>query len=127
MVSAPISFREWWHALHGPGSPATAFDDLPRCVAAKMPGWGAASLLAFCQLHRDESANPLNWILHLCLVKKEPSWLVRNNRPILLEPFLRRAECKAMFVRLQRSGERHQWFSPSPLAYQGANAGSQSG
>ena len=28
-------------------------------------------------------------MLHLCLAKKLPAWLVRNSRPVMLEPYLR--------------------------------------
>ena len=59
----------------------------------------------------------LSSVLHLCLRKKEPSWLLKNSRPVLLEPFLRRMESTAVFRRLQRLLELRGGMPSCMLAY----------
>ena len=49
------------------------------------------------------SGNPsrlLSVVLHLCLTKKLPAWLMRNRRPVIVQPYLRRLETSVMQVRL---------------------------
>ena len=60
---------------------------------------------------------PAPGVLHLPLKKKEPAWLLRNSRPVLLEPFLCRAEATAVFRRLQTRAEAAGLFPAGVFAY----------
>ena len=75
------------------GSTATSLDELPRSILQHLPGHGVQAvhhlLHSLAQGHPSEF---LNAVLHLPLRKKEPAWLLRNSRPVLLEPFMRRVE-----------------------------------
>ena len=55
-------------------------------------------------------------LLHLLLLKKEPKWLMRKSRPIMLEASVIRQASSAMFGRIQCRGEVQQWF-PAIFAY----------
>ena len=100
------------------GSNATSLDDLPCAVVRAMPGIGISSLAAWLQRLRDgEQSQLLSAVIHLCLKKKEPSWLLRNSRPILLEPFVRRLESAAIFQRLMARAERDYWLDPWVFSY----------
>ena len=62
-------------------------------------------------------APPAASVLHLPLRKKESSWLLRNSRPVLLEPFLRRAGASVVFRRLLRRMELSGLFPPANSGY----------
>ena len=51
------------------------------------------------------------------LRKKDPTWLLRNSRPILLEPFLRRLEATAVFRRVLSHLEASGLIPSSMFAY----------
>ena len=59
----------------------------------------------------------LGAVLHIALVKKQPSWLMRNSRPVLLEPSIRRAEAGVQFRRLMRMAEVRGALPPEMYAY----------
>ena len=102
------------HSKHG--SNATSLNDLPCAVVRKMPG--ISSLAAWLQRLRDgEQSQFLSAVFHLSLKKKEPSWLLRNSRLILLEPFVRRLESAAIFQRLMARAERDYWLDPWVVPY----------
>ena len=44
-------------------------------------------------------------MLHIPLAKKQPAWLLRNLRPVLLEACLKRVETKIRFRRLMHQLE----------------------
>ena len=96
----PVSPSDVLDLLHR-GSAATALDELPRPLVQHLPSHGVAtlsSLLSRCTQPAGDSM--LLTALHLPLRKKEPAWLLRNSRPVLLQPFLRRLEATAVFQRL---------------------------
>jgi hypothetical protein len=80
------------------GSTATSLDELPRPILQQLSGHGlsAAHHLLQC-LALGHRSDLLSAVLHLPLRKKDPAWLLRNSRPVLLEPFLRRAEATIVF------------------------------
>ena len=101
-VGGPASVRELTDLL-GHGSEATSTDELPRCVLRLLEGFGVHALHSLlASLHYGATSVLLSTVLHLPLKKKEPSWLLRNSRPILLEPFVRRVEASVVFRRQQR-------------------------
>ena len=88
-----------WPAYHDmeqavrKGSPATSLDELPRPLVSALPGFGLRVLVGVPEdLALGTPSRLLSAVLHLCLAKKRPAWLVRNNRPVMLEPYLRRLE-----------------------------------
>ena len=56
-------------------------------------------------------------VIHLCLVHKEPTLLLRNSRSILLEPILRRLESAVVLLRLFARAECSHWFDPWIFSY----------
>ena len=53
----------------------------------------------------------------VCLLKKEPYWLIRNSRPIILEPDIKRKESSAMFQRFMSRGEATGFIPPWTFSY----------
>ena len=51
------------------------------------------------------------------LLRKEPYWLIRKSRPILLEAALLRLTLAIMFARVQHRAEMSGWLPPSSFAY----------
>ena len=79
------------------GSTATSLDELPRSVLQHLPGHGLlAAQRLLSSVSQGAPSALLNAVLHLPLRKKEPAWLLRNSRPVLLEPFLRRCEATSV-------------------------------
>ena len=81
------------------GSLVCALDALPRRVLASSDGAGVGAISALLS-RADDGGELLCTVLHLPLVKKEPSWLLRNCRPVLLELGGKRAEATVQFHRL---------------------------
>ena len=103
LVGAPVSPAELADAL-GRGSYACALDDLLRDILRLTRGHGIGSLAALLGgvgLH----GSLLGAVLHIALIKKQPSWLMRNSRLVLLQPSLRRAEAGVQFRRLMQTAE----------------------
>ena len=51
-----------------------------------------------------DAAADIKWwrvVIRLCLIKKFPTWLLKNSRPILLEAFIRRLSATNGFHRMQ--------------------------
>ena len=100
------------------GSDACALDGLPRQLLAALP-WSALRLLA--ELARPDAPptpDDLLWtVLLLPLRKKEPSWLLHNSRPILLEPPLLRALATTHFRELMAVLEDRNLIPDELLAY----------
>jgi hypothetical protein len=79
------------------GSNASSLDELPRRILEHLPGHGVLVLHNMIErLSAGSNSELLNSVLHLPLQKKEPAWLLRNSRPVLLEPFLKRCEATAL-------------------------------
>ena len=78
---------ELWLQCQKGGSNTPAFDELPLSLLHWV-SWGSWGVLAdwLHGIFRGEPSYYLNGALHLCLRKKEPSWLLRNSRPFAL-PF----------------------------------------
>lgn len=74
------------------GSDATALDELPRPILSRLGGHGLLGILHLVQAcRRGGRCAAFDTALHIPLRKKEPRWLLKNSRPVLLEAFLRRA------------------------------------
>ena len=100
------------------GSAVTAMDELPKAVLRHVASCGLAALVEILRRLSDgDPSELLTGVLHLCLRKKEPAWLLKNSRPVLLEPYLRRLESSIVFRRLQRFLELHSCLPSSMLAY----------
>lgn len=90
-LDAPPSAAELGSALQS-GSDATALDELPRPLLRLLRGHGLNGLLHLLEEHRaGAGCATLDAVIHLPLRKKDPRWLLRNSRPVLLEAFLRRS------------------------------------
>ena len=59
----------------------------------------------------------LSAVLHLCRAKKLPAWLVRNSRPVMLEPDLRRLETGVVHDRRVNRRELRRAVPPEHFAY----------
>jgi hypothetical protein len=116
-VGGPPNVMELLGQL-GHGSAVTALDELPKSLLRHVVHAGLAALVEVLQrLSQGDPSALLNGVLHLCLRKREPSWLLKNSRPVLLEPYLRRLESSVVFRRLQRSMELNGTMPSSMLAY----------
>jgi hypothetical protein len=114
-VGSPVRASDLAGALER-GSAACALDELPRYFLAHAGphGLGALAALLSGGALRDTL---LGAVLHIALVKKEPAWLMRNSRPVLLEPCLRRAEATIQFRRLMHGVEMRGALPPEMFAY----------
>lgn len=104
-ADAPISIDDLFRHI-GRGSAATSLDELPNLILRRLAGYGVNGIAHL--LHQLAAGCPsvlLNGVLHIPLRKKEPTWLVANSRPVLLEPSLRRLEANVVFQRQQRRFE----------------------
>lgn len=100
------------------GSTATSMDELPRGVIQHLPGHGLHALRQVLVDISDGMASELlNSVLHIPLRKKEPAWLIRNSRPIMLEPYVRRVESCNVFQRMQRRLEANRSIPSCMGAY----------
>jgi hypothetical protein len=116
-VGGPPEVHELWPRL-SQGSAVTALEELPKAVLRHVDSSGLRAIVELLRrLAAAESSTLLNGVLHLCLRKKEPAWLLKNSRPVLLEPFLRRLESSVVFRRLQRSLEVRRSMPSCMLAY----------
>ena len=59
----------------------------------------------------------LSAVLHLCLARKLPAWLVRDSRPVMLQPYLRRLETGGVPDRRVTRRELRHAVSPEHFAY----------
>jgi hypothetical protein len=98
-LDAPVSEVELRRLLHR-GSAATALDELPRPLLQRLPAHGLSAAAHLLQHCGSPPSSLLLTAIHLPLRKKEPAWLLRNSRPVLLQPYLRRLEATAVFQRL---------------------------
>ena len=95
-------FHEFTDLVPRPSSEATPLEQLPHALVSRLDGFSlylfTSLLQAFTQGAHDQQ---LCAVLHLCLIKKQPKWLIPNSRPYLLEPYLRRLESSNVFLRQQ--------------------------
>ena len=101
------------------GSPATSLGKLPGPLVPNLPGFGLRVLVGVLEaLASGTPSRLLSAALQLCLTKKLPAWLVRNNRPVMLEPWLRRLETGVVQdLRVTRRQLRRA-LPPKHFAYQ---------
>ena len=82
-------FHKFTDLVRRPSSEATCLEQLPHAIVSRLDGFSrylfTSLLQAFTQGAHDQL---LRAVLHLCLIKKQPEWLITNSRPILLEPYL---------------------------------------
>ena len=104
--------------LLGHGSTATSLDELPKGVLQHMGGAGVHAACHYLRaLHDGAESKLLNAVLHLPLKKRDPPWLLKNSRPVLLEPYLRRLEATCVFRRQQRRLEGRGALPSCMFAY----------
>ena len=109
------------------GSTATSLNELPRSVLRHLPGHGIAALHSiFHQLATGAPSYLLNAVPHLPL-RKEPTWLVRNSRPVLLEPFVRRLQATAVLRRMHARLELEGDIPSEMFAYRRQQPSQQAG
>ena len=100
------------------GSNATAFDELPLSVLSAVPGFGWGVLSSWLAgAHEGLRSFFMSSAIHLCLKKKTPHWLLRNSRPIVLQPCLRRLEAAAMYRRVMSRAEASGWVDSWCFSY----------
>ena len=100
------------------GFSATSLDELPRPLVSAVPGCGVRLLVGV--LEALASGTPgclLSTVLHVCLAKKLPAWLVCNTRSIMLEPYLRRLETGVLQKRTVTRWELRLAVPPGHFAY----------
>ena len=114
----PPDFHEFTDLVRRPSCEATSLEQLPHALVSRLDRFSlylfTSLLQAFAQVAHDQL---LCAVLHLCLIKKQPKWLIPNSRPILLEPYLRRQESSNVFLRQQQRSEWTAWVPPSHYAY----------
>ena len=59
----------------------------------------------------------LTAVLHLSLAKKQLAWLVRNSRPVMLEPYLRHWQTNVVHKRQMSRGEHRCTVLPGRFVY----------
>ena len=116
--SAPISREEWDRQCRKGGSEANSRDEFPNAVVRLLSGFATEVVLQWSrQLRTGVQSFFLHAALHLCLLKKEPYWLIRNSRPIILEPDIKRKESSVMFQRFMSRGEATGFIPPWTFSY----------
>ena len=116
--STELSVSEWVLQLASGGSEATSLEELPLSVAKAMPLHGRLALLAWVdRLRQGEGSLLLLASRHLCLLRKEPYWLIGMSRPIILEPFLRRYESGCMFRQFMSKSDTCSFMPAWAFAY----------
>ena len=91
-------------------------DELPRSILQGVGGHALASLV--CLLGGQGAGGELLCtVLHIPLAKKQPAWLLRNLRPVLLEACLKRVETKIRFRRLMHRLEARGLVPSEMYAY----------
>ena len=88
--------------LHRSGSEATSCEEMPRILVLKLTGATWHTLVQLLS-DVDTGAHSQWWrmVIQLCLIKKFPTWLLRNSRPIPLEPCICRLSATNVFHRMQ--------------------------
>ena len=117
-VASTLSFREWEWVLSKHGSEATALDELPECLLQALGASGHWAVLDWVRrLRQGHFSKYLQSALHICLLKKDPQWLIRNSRPIVIGPVLRRRESTLLFAKFMSRSELTGLMPPWAYAY----------
>ena len=86
VTGSPHTYHDMEQAVKK-GSPATSLDELLRPLVSTLPGFGQQVLVGVLQpLASGTTIRFLLAVLHLCLAKRLPTWLVRNSRPSCWSP-----------------------------------------
>lgn len=105
-------------ACLGHGSKVSALDELPRIILVHL---GSVGLELMADMVRrtmaGEPSDLLGTAIHIPLRKKEPSWLLQNSRPVILEACSRRVASTALYRRLIAHLELHHELPSTMLAY----------
>ena len=110
--------RELETQLASGGSKVMALDELPQQLLKALPGFGLATLCRLlARVMGGVRSRILCAVLHLLLVKKEPRWLLRNSRPILLEAALLRNASLILFGKVLSAAELSGFIPPTVFAY----------
>lgn len=125
-LDAPITVQEFRRLLHR-GSSATALDEMPRPLLQHLPAHGLSTCIHLLTTCYHPPSTFLLTAIHLPLRKKEPAWLLRNSRPVLLQPYLRRLEATAVFQRLIARLEEHGHIPSEMFAYRPQLSAQQAG
>ena len=125
-----LQFRCWEPPLQYPpkgselqplvshGSKATALDELPRVVLAHLGGLGLQLVADMVRRSMGgEMSVLLGTAIHIPLRKKDPSWLLQNSRPVILEACCRRVAATAIYRRLMCHMESRHHLPSAMLAY----------
>ena len=118
VAGAPPTYHGMEQAVKK-GSPATSLDELPRPLVSALPGFGLRVLAGVLEaLASGTPSRLLLAVLHLCLAKKLPAWLVCNSQPVMLEPYLRWLETGVVQDRRVTRRELRRAVPPEHFAYQ---------
>ena len=117
VAGAPPTYHDMEQAVRK-GSPASSLDELPRPLVSAVPGFGLHVLVGVLEdLASGTPSRPPSAVLHLCLAKKPPAWLVRNSRPVMLQPYLRQLETGVVQDRRVTRRELRRAAPPEHFAY----------
>ena len=118
LSNPPPTFPEFHTGTSRPASEATSLDEFPASLVKSLDGFGLSLLCSIVQaLHPGLTFRWLSAVIHLCLKKKQPSYLVGNSRPILLEPFLRRLDSGNVFTLFSLRAEQQHYLPACHFAY----------
>ena len=112
------NFHELTDLVQRSSSEATSLEQLPHALVSRLDKFNLYLFTSLLQAFAHGTHDPLLCaVLHLCLIKKQPKWLIPNSRPILLEPYLRRLESSNVFLRQQQRSKWTAWVPPNHFAY----------
>ena len=118
-LGTTVTPRDLESRLAASGSKVVALDELPQQLLKVPHGFGLATLCRLlARMMCGEQSSILCAVLHLLLVKKEPRWLLRNSRPILLEAALLRKASLILFAKFLSTAELSGFVPPTAFAYQ---------
>ena len=115
VAGGPPTYHDMEQAVKK-GSPATSLGELPRPLVSAVPGFGLQLLVGVLEALASGS-QLLSAVLHLYLAKKLPAWLVRNSRPVVLEPYLRRLKTGVVHDRRVFRRELRRAVPPEHFTY----------
>ena len=85
---------------------------------SRLDGFSLHLFTSLLQALAHGAHNPLLYaVLHLCVIKKQPKWLIPNSRPILLEWYLRPLESNNVFLHQQQRSKWTACVPPNHYAY----------
>ena len=109
--NAAPSFDEFVEQADKSTSDATSLDELPAAVLRRLEGYAQEVVRGWVgDLLLGAAGSLLCAVLHLLLLKKEPRWLMRKSRPIMLEAAAVRQASSAMLVGCNKGGRCSDGF-----------------